>query len=251
MQERSPFPKGTGSSARPAFGDRTSVAIAVALMVALTLLFLPWSTIRPGLREGGGSAGSGVGAAPSGPGPALNARIGKPTIGVVAIAQPLAVTRAGSGSGPIGPPTKSKPPKGPGTPVVKFPSNHTGKKHHHPWGNGHQGDGGHGNGGDGGDGDGHHGDGGHGNGHQGDGGHGNGHQGDGGHGNGHHGNGNGGGKGGWGGGHDGDHQSGHHDGGHHRCGHRQSGNRGDGAARHGRDGNHRRNGNRAVLTYLA
>src|SRR2546430_8720426 len=89
----SSFPKGTGSSARTAFGDRTSVAIAVAMLVALTLLFLPWSTIRPGLREGGGNAGSGVGAAPSGPGPVLTARTGKPTIGVVAIAQPLAGTR--------------------------------------------------------------------------------------------------------------------------------------------------------------
>ena len=108
----SSFPKGTENAARPAFGDRTSVAIAVALMVALTLLFLPWSTIRPGLNEGGGNTGSGVGAAPAGPGPALNARIGPPTIGVVAMAQPLAVTLAGTGpgSGPIGPPTKHKPP---------------------------------------------------------------------------------------------------------------------------------------------
>ena len=56
------FPKGTVASARPAFGDRTSVAIAVALMVASTLLFLPWSTIRPGLSEGGGNGGPGVGA---------------------------------------------------------------------------------------------------------------------------------------------------------------------------------------------
>ena len=46
-------------------------------MVALTLLFLPWSTIRPGLTERGGAAGSGgVGAAPVGPGPVLHARTG-------------------------------------------------------------------------------------------------------------------------------------------------------------------------------
>src|SRR5215831_6121384 len=97
------FPMGTQASARPGFGDRTSIAIAVALMVALTLLFLPWSTIRPGLGEGRGNAGTGVGAAPPGPGPALNAIAGKPTIGVIAIAHPLAVTRTVTGTGPIHP----------------------------------------------------------------------------------------------------------------------------------------------------
>src|SRR4029077_15969767 len=108
---QSSSPMGAPSSARPAFGDRTSVAIAVALMVALTLLFLPWSTIRPGLTDRGGGAGAGgVGAAPAGPGSALNARTGGPTIGVVAIAQPLALTRAGTGSRPVGPPPKHNPP---------------------------------------------------------------------------------------------------------------------------------------------
>jgi hypothetical protein len=220
----SSFPKGTADSARPAFGDRTSVAVAVALMVALTLLFLPWSTIRPGLSGGGGSAGPGVGAAPSGPGSALNAHAGRPTIGVVAIAKPLAVTRAGTGSGPIGP-TRNPKPKHPVIPIVQFPTNHTGHKHRdRGWPDGHQNDG---------DGD---------QGHQGNGGHGNG---NGGHGNGNggHGNGNG---GGWGGSHDGDHQ-GHHEGGQHQSGHHQGGNHGHGGWGHDAARNGHHHGNGAVL----
>src|SRR5437763_5541973 len=85
------FPKGTVASARPAFGDRTSIAVAVALMVALTLLFLPWSTIRPGLGDRGGSAGPGVGAAPSGSGPVLSAPVGISGIGISAVVQPVSV----------------------------------------------------------------------------------------------------------------------------------------------------------------
>jgi hypothetical protein len=224
----SSFPKGTADSARPAFGDRTSVAVAVALMVALTLLFLPWSTIRPGLSGGGRNAGSGVGAAPSGPGSALNAHAGRPTIGVVAIAQPLALTRAGTGSGPIGP-TRDHNGKHPVIPIVKFPTKNTGHKHRDPgWPDGHQNDG-----------DGDHGHDGNGDqGHEGTGGHGNGGGG--------HGNGNG---GGWGGGHDGDHQ-GHHEGGQHQSGHHQGGNHGHGGWGHdaARNGHHRHHGNGALLT---
>jgi hypothetical protein len=243
----SSFPKGSAVSARPAFGDRTSVAVAVALMVALTLLFLPWSTIRPGLSGGGGGAGSGVGAAPSGPGSALNAHAGSPSIGVMAIAQPLAVTQAGTGSGPTGP-TRKHNHGLPVNPVAKVPTSHTGHKHRDPgWPDGHQNDGNgddghgdHGHEGDGGNGGKGNGNGGQGNGNGGKGngnggqGNGNGGQGNGnggqGNGNGGQGNGNG---GGWGGGH---HQSGQHQGGNH--GH---GGWGPDASRH------RNHGNGAVL----
>ena len=231
----SSFPKGTIASARPVFGDRASIAVAVALMVALTLLFLPWSTIRPGLSDRGGTAGSGVGAAPSGSGPVLSAPVGISGIGISAVVQPVSVTLGpGPGSGPPagGPGNHPKPPAGPGGPIGKGPpaNHHTGERCH-VWGcntdGNHHRDGGHGTGG--------HGDGG--NGHQGDGGHG--HEGDGGqghHGDGGHGSGKGGGKGGWGG-HDG------HDDGRHGCCHEQRGN-------DGRHGNHSQSGSRAVLIYL-
>ena len=240
----SSFPKGTENSARPAFGDRTSVAVAVALMVALTLLFLPWSTIRPGLTEGGRTGDQGVGAAPSGAGPVLTAPAGSPILGDLAIMEPVSVTiGSGPGAGPSGPITKPKPPAlGPGSHGRTPPTTSGGTPcKDRSWGcgnepgHGHDGHHGHGHGGDGhgggdggwggGHGDGHHG-------HHGDGHHGNGHHGDGHHGhhgNGHHGDGHNGGSG-WGhSGGDG-HHSGHHKG------------------HHGHHGKHGHDGSR---TYLA
>jgi hypothetical protein len=227
--QSSSFPPGTQHSARPAFGDRTSVAIAVALMVALTLLFLPWSTIRPGLNGRGAGPGPGVGAAPSGSGPILSAPVGISGIGISAIAQPLGVTLGGGQvSHPAGPPGKHKPPPPPNEPVNQRPVIRHGKADRGPtWpphrtrndegGNGHEGDGGHG--------------------HDGDGGHG--HEGNGGHGNG------GGGSGGWG--HDGN-GCGHHGDGHgHDGGHGQHGGGGSGhggSEGNGSDGHHRGQGHK-------
>ena len=42
-------------------GDRVSLVLAAALLVALTLLFVPWSSVRSGLIGHGGHGGTGAG----------------------------------------------------------------------------------------------------------------------------------------------------------------------------------------------
>src|SRR5438309_8239992 len=45
-------------------GDRASMVLAVALLVALSLLFVPWSSVRSGLNGHGGHGSPRIGAPP-------------------------------------------------------------------------------------------------------------------------------------------------------------------------------------------
>src|SRR5947208_9586908 len=61
--EVAPKPRGAvGQMGRStSTGDRVSLVLAAALLVALTLLFVPWSSVRSGLIGHGAHPGSGAG----------------------------------------------------------------------------------------------------------------------------------------------------------------------------------------------